>query len=437
MVSELSNYLYGVVIGDHGIGAISAQKVDLSTYPEKHRQVMAFMQDLVHIVSRGRVHTVKHLALPMAIRHITGSSRVITILNRFGHCSSMSVMQEFETALAQHQISSPTNLPSNISKTSPVVFCWDNNDLLEDTRTGTGTTHCTNGIVMQRQVAAAAPAQVQAEPTSLSILRPRHIRSVELPPSSLPDYTSGRRIGPDILPNSTDIFELANTSRSAIVQAQRIDFAWCLSRMSSLVTIDHRADRNQQCVMGWTGFNAAIHPKIAPICNVGYCPVINASPTQLSTVYALLERSLEMADEIGQRDAIVVMDQAVYAKAAEIVWKHKQRFSRVILRLGAFHTACSFLSVIGKRYGDAGLESLLIESGVVGASAVSAVLLGKAYNRAIRCHKATYEALLRLLWSEFLNQCSEDVLQVRPAFFPEAFTYVGYLESILWIVYMQ
>ena len=109
----------------------------------------------------------------------------------------------------------------------------------------------------------------------------------------------------------------------------------------------------------------------------------------------------------------------------------------MILRLGAFHTACSFLSVIGKRYGDAGLESLITESGVVGASAVSAVLLGKAYNRAIRCHKATYEALLRLLWSEFLNQCSEDVPQVRHAFFPEAFTYVGTLESILWIVCMQ
>ena len=160
MVSELSKYLYCVNIGDHGIGAISAQKVDLSTYPEKHRQVMACMQDLVHIVSPGRVHTVKHLALPMAIHHITGSSRVITILNRFGHCSSISVMQEFETALAQHQISSPTNLPSSISKTSPAVFCWDNNDLLEDTRTGTGTMNCTNGIVIQRHLAAAAPAQV-------------------------------------------------------------------------------------------------------------------------------------------------------------------------------------------------------------------------------------------------------------------------------------
>ena len=143
--------LYCVVFGDHRIGAISAQKVDLSTYPEKYQQVLACMQDLVHIVSRGRLHIVRHLALPMAIRHFTGGSRVIMILNCSGHCSSMSVMQEFETALSQRQISSPTNLPSNI---------WDNNDLLEDTRIGTGTAHCTNGIVIQRKLVAAAPAQV-------------------------------------------------------------------------------------------------------------------------------------------------------------------------------------------------------------------------------------------------------------------------------------
>ena len=48
----------------------------------------------------------------------------------------------------------------------------------------------------------------------------------------------------------------------------------------------------------------------------------------------MLEQSLEMADAIGQRDAIIVMDQAEYAKAVEIVWKQKERFNRVILRLG-------------------------------------------------------------------------------------------------------
>ena len=68
--------------------------------------------------------------------------------------------------------------------------------------------------------------------------------------------------------------------------------------MSGIATIGNQADRHQQCVMEWTGFNTAIHTTIAPVCNVGYCAVTNAPPTQLSTVYALLERSIERADDV-------------------------------------------------------------------------------------------------------------------------------------------
>ena len=39
-----------------------------------------------------------------------------------------------------------------------------------------------------------------------------------------------------------------------------------------------------------------------------------------------------------------------------------------------------FLAVIGKRFGDAGLQNVHIESGVVGDSAVHGVLSGKQYN---------------------------------------------------------
>ena len=47
---------------------------------------------------------------------------------------------------------------------------------------------------------------------------------------------------------------------------------------------------------------------------VGYCPVIEASPTELPTVYTILQRSQQMADQLGQRDVIIVFDQAIYAR---------------------------------------------------------------------------------------------------------------------------
>ena len=38
-------------------------------------------------------------------------------------------------------------------------------------------------------------------------------------------------------------------------------------------------------------------------------------------VYTVLKRSLQMADQLGQQDVIVVFDQAIYAKANEIIWR--------------------------------------------------------------------------------------------------------------------
>ena len=42
-------------------------------------------------------------------------------------------------------------VPSNINPSMFATFCWDNNDINEETLSGAGTTHCTNGIVIQRQ----------------------------------------------------------------------------------------------------------------------------------------------------------------------------------------------------------------------------------------------------------------------------------------------
>jgi len=53
-------------------------------------------------------------------------------------------------------------------------------------------------------------------------------------------------------------------------------------------------------ILGWTPFNKELYKEDLPQSSVvGYCPVIDASPTAMSTVYTLLKRSLSMADIIG------------------------------------------------------------------------------------------------------------------------------------------
>lgn len=90
------------------------------------------------------------------------------------------------------------------------------------------------------------------------------------------------------------------------------------------------------------------------------------------------------------------MDQAIYSKAQHIRWQDDTFQKRLVLRLGEFHTTMAFLAVIGKRFRDAGLEDILIESGVVAHNSVGGVISGHHYNRSIRAHKLMAEALQRL-----------------------------------------
>jgi hypothetical protein len=87
----------------------------------------------------------------------------------------------------------------------------------------------------------------------------------------------------------------------------------------------------------------------------------------------------------------------------EIVWKNEEEFQRLVLRMGSFHLCCTFLAVLGKRFGDAGLKDILVESEVVACGSMNALLDGKHYNRAIRAHKLIMEAMLRLKWEYFLT----------------------------------
>lgn len=108
-------------------------------------------------------------------------------------------------------------------------------------------------------------------------------------------------------------------------------------------------------------------------------PTINAPATDLTTVFEILNRSEEIRKKLCLNTIVVVMDDSLFAKACEITWK-EDRFSHIILRMGTFHTICNMFSILGKRFGDAGLKDILIESQIVAEGSINGVLNGKQYN---------------------------------------------------------
>ena len=68
----------------------------------------------------------------------------------------------------------------------------------------------------------------------------------------------------------------------------------------------------------------------------------------------------------------------------------------------------SFLSVFSKRFRDAGLLDIIVESMLVANGSVNAVLEGRHYNRAMMTHKVVSEALERLRFRSFLTSVSDN-----------------------------
>ena len=61
--------------------------------------VNSLAEDLCQASCRGQWIMPKHLLLGMTLRHVTGSAEMVTLLHRFGHCSSYTCLTELETAM--------------------------------------------------------------------------------------------------------------------------------------------------------------------------------------------------------------------------------------------------------------------------------------------------------------------------------------------------
>ena len=78
-----------------------------------------------------------------------------------------------------------------------------------------------------------------------------------------------------------------------------------------------------QTIPSWTGFNILVRNKhVVAKDRVGYLPAINAPATDISTMYQVLTKSLQIKETLRLQSIVVVFDQALYVKATGIKWKH-------------------------------------------------------------------------------------------------------------------
>jgi len=121
--------------------------------PRSQRLVQSIGQEICRAATNGSWKLPKHILMCISLRHLFRSEKLITLLNRMGHCESYSFSLELETALAEAVIQSSTLLSNQIirSPSGPAVFHseFDNFDQLLNDLTGKGSIHTAHGIMLQ------------------------------------------------------------------------------------------------------------------------------------------------------------------------------------------------------------------------------------------------------------------------------------------------
>ena len=78
------------------------------------------------------------------------------------------------------------------------------------------------------------------------------------------------------------------------------------------------------------------------VTDIAYPLIIDAKPTDMSTVSTAMKKCLDMSNYAGQEHAIQAFDQQLYAISQQVKWSRPGIFEPHILRLDDFHSLSTF-----------------------------------------------------------------------------------------------
>ena len=111
-----------------------------------------------------------------------------------------------------------------------------------------------------------------------------------------------------------------------------MDRAWALVRMARLKVFEIDIfPSEKQTVPGWSDFNAVVHSCVLVQINIGYCHMIDGSPTEFSTVHTVMKNVQSMMAFLTHNYSVITFDMSTYVKAKkDTQWKPRQEFESMV-----------------------------------------------------------------------------------------------------------
>lgn len=338
------------------------------------RKAKSSSDDALFNVSAGCVKPLKHIAMGVTLKSLTGSKRIITLMNRLGHSINYTNVTEIETEDALSLLEKETISPTDAIQQSPMGLAFDNYDEFTYTLSGSGSLHDTNGIMYQNK-AQNSCSYTRKRPRSESPMTPctsnkRPRRKLVIPDVDLDEYNKIPKMNKFDYENR-DVWNVLDVSDDAV----RKDFLWlnCHSILKRNIPM-------------WVGFNVQFQEDCLPQQEIMYMPNLNKPITSLSAVQETLRITQRCARECEQQYGIVTYDLAVAKPAVQIQTTDQPKFDDIFIMYGPFHIQMCLFKAIGKLISDSGGLEILNECGILATGSMNGVISGKHFNRCKRLH---------------------------------------------------
>ena len=359
-------------------------------------RVMSVAQDIIYGVSRGKLWTPKHVGLGCSLHQATRSKQLVHLFHRAGHTISYKNVLQLDTAMANETLKSldPNTggiLPANLVPYRFLHFTADNIDIPDSSLDGKDTFHATQVATWQY-----GP---QADTSILANLKLSKEETLDVP---------------EILNTLIEPQQPATVTEPLFNQS--VQATWfmkppvpnqsvlLLDAKEMTFTIRRSATDQKQ---GWTKFNQEHSTSNPQQTTVGYMPLILAPAHEINTLNIVVQRCKFIADALGQKHVVLTVDQALYCKLMGLKWAHPEYQEFLVPKLGGLHISMNFMKAIGEHMQSTGLLEIWTESNLLGPKTVTNALLGKDYEKGIRAHKITAQALWQIVLPQFRQYLQE------------------------------
>ena len=226
----------------------------------------------------------------------------------------------YHSALAQLTSNSSNIVPKEFIPGKYVNLVYDNIDFKEDSNQ---QTHVTNGIIIQK---TSTDPLLWNKPPIEQVPIKKERRSVVPPDNAIIPYARGTKKTPKFDGSALDLSTKKPTlENSVIATARKLDLVYSLIKV--------HAANVQGTWPGWSGYNTLLS-SVPPLSRVGYLPLVNASPTEYSTLNEVVKLSIRIMDRLQSEQCVIVFDEAVYAKVQHIRWKEPNYYHRFCCSFG-------------------------------------------------------------------------------------------------------